>query len=333
MFELLSGSYYVLIIFLVVGVLLFIALRAIEKNLTPEEELESTFDNLFSITVRSLKPWLYFCILVLFGTYFLTFQETATKVRDALMLLLCTYQIITIATATSEFFVKKSKATGKHEQKLFFAFSRLLAIVVWIVGILFILSNFGVNITALLAGFGIGGIAIAFAFQSILKDFFSYVTILLDQPIKEGDIVEIEGREGTVRHIGIKTTRLKTAGGEEIVIANDTIATSNLKNYGTARKRRVSFTLFLEHQTTQTKLNKLPEQMKVLIDEIEGLVHKSTYIKSINAAGIELSTIYFVKNRNFTLHRETRTLLYSAIHKLLGKEKVTLVKADIVANQ
>ena len=324
----------VLLGFLGLAILLFFALRSIEKNIADRVEASpSKMDDIFSKLVLSLRPWIYVSLLLLIGTHFINLPEVLQNLVDPLILILSTYQIILTITETGEHIIKTTHGMGRHKEKLLSVFSHLLGILVWFIGVLFILSNFGVNITALLAGFGIGGIAIAFAFQNILRDLFSYLTILLDQPINEGDIIEINGREGTVKHIGIKTTRLLTSGGEEIVIANDTITSRDLKNFGTAKKRRVSFSLFLAHETTQTKLQKLPEQMTELIESIEGLTHKSTYIKSITAAGVELTNIYYVKNRSFTLHRDSRTDLYTALHTLLQKEKITLVQADIVANQ
>jgi len=328
-------SPYVLLVFLAVGILLFFVLRSIERRLQNNiDKSKSLVDDFFSVLVLSLMPWVYILILLLAGSYTLDFIGGGSgNIRDAVILILGTYQGIVTLSAIGNFVISHTKVSRKREKKLFTVFSKLLALVIWTIGILFLLSNFGINITALLAGFGIGGVAIAFAFQNILRDLFSYFTILLDEPIKEGDIVEVAGREGTVKHIGIKTTRLKATGGEEIVIANDTVTSSDLKNYGTAKTRRVSFSLFLEHNNSQTKLSKLPEQLKTLVGSIEGLEHKATYIKSITAAGIELATIYYVESRNFQLHRDTRTELHLAIHKLFTKEKIKLVKADIVANQ
>lgn len=328
-------SPYALFGFLAVGIILFFVLRSLEKKLQNDiSESESLVDDFFGIFVLSLMPWVYISILLLAGSYTLDFIDPSwSKIRNALILLLGTYQGVVTFTAIGNFVITHANISQKREKKLLRVFSRLFGIVAWIIGLLFVLSNFGININALLAGFGIGGIAIAFAFQNILRDLFSYFTILLDEPIKEGDIVQVAGREGTVKHIGIKTTRLKATGGEEIVIANDTIASSDLKNYGTAKKRRVSFSLFLEQDNTQTKLAKLPNQLTELVSNIEGLEHKATYIKSITAAGIELATIYYVKNRNFQLHRDTRNELHLGIHKLFTTEKIKLVKADIVANQ
>lgn len=324
----------ILLAFLAVGILLFFILRSIESNLSNKiSESTSLLDDFFSVFVLSLKPWVYISIVLIAGSYTLNLNPTVEQARDALILILGTYQGILTLSNIGSFLLTHVKTSDKHGAKIFNVLSKLISMIVWIVGILFLLSNFGVNITALLAGFGIGGVAIAFAFQNILRDLFSYFTILLDEPIKEGDVVEVAGREGTVKHIGIKTTRLKSTGGEEIVIANDTIATNDLKNYGKAKRRRVSFVLFLDHTNTQAKLTKLPEQMEKIVTSIDGLEFNSSYIRSISAAGIELRVIYHVKNRVFKLHRETQNQLNLEIHKLFTKEKIKLVVADIVANQ
>ncbi len=324
----------VLLAFLAIGIVLFFVLQKIEKQMKLSvSKSDSLVDDFFAVFVLSLQPLVYISLVLLAGTFTLDMSDSMGRIRDGLILVLGTYQVVVTVTKIGEFIFQHTKNTDRYEKKLLNIFSNLFAFVAWIIAILFVLSNFGVNISALLAGFGIGGIAVAFALQNILRDLFSYLTILLDEPVREGDIVEVDGQEGTIKHIGIKTTRLKATGGEEIVIPNSTITSQDLVNYGTAKKRRVSFSLFLEHANAQTKLTKLPKQFETLISSIEGLEFKSCYIKSITAAGIELATIYYVKNRNFTLHRETRTELNLAIHKLFVKEKIKLVKAEIVANQ
>jgi len=324
----------ILILFLVIGVVLFFLLQRIENQMKENiTESDSLVDDFFAVFVLSLQPWIYITLVILAGTFTLDMSFWFHEIRNGLILVLGTIQAIVTITHVGNFIFKHANSAERHERKLLNIFSNLFSFVAWIMGALFVLSNFDIDISALLAGFGIGGIAIAFALQNILRDIFSYLTILLDEPIQVGDIVAVDGREGTVKHIGVKTTRLKATGGEEIVIANSIITSEGLMNYGTAKKRRVSFSLFLEQSITQAKLKKLPEQLKSITDGIEGLTHRSTYIKSIAAAGIEVATIYHVKTRSFELHRNTRTEINLAIHDLFTKEKIALVKADIVANQ
>ena len=129
-----------------------------------------------------------------------------------------------------------------------------------------VLSNFNIDVTALATGLGIGGIAIAFAFQSILKDLFSYFTILLDKPIKIGDYIYINDKKGKVKNIGVKTTRLEAVNGEEVIIANDMITGTDFSNFGKTKHRRIIYTIGAAYDTPVKTLKKVKEKIIKIVE-------------------------------------------------------------------
>jgi len=134
----------------------------------------------------------------------------------------------------------------------------IIRIAVWAVVLVLILDNLGFNVSAIIAGLGIGGIAIALAAQTILGDLFNYFVIFFDKPFKEGDFIILDDYLGTIEHIGIKSTRIRSLGGEQLVLSNSDLTSSRLRNYKRMKRRRIVFSLGLVYQTTLEQMKKAP---------------------------------------------------------------------------
>jgi small-conductance mechanosensitive channel len=207
----------------------FIILRRL--SLLAEKTKTDIDDTLIKI-VKSLKPPFYSFIAFYFAVKFLTLGDTLSKVLDSLLLIWVVYQVIIATQILIEYiFVKVFKEEDKGTKGAFGVIKNVVRALLWMLGVLIILSNLGVNITSLIAGLGIGGIAVAFAFQNILEDLFSSFAILFDKPFKVGDFIVVGEHKGVVQKIGIKTTRLKSLQGEEIVISNKELTSARLQNF------------------------------------------------------------------------------------------------------
>lgn len=126
-------------------------------------------------------------------------------------------------------------------------------LLLWIIVLLLILDNMGVNITGLVAGLGIGGIAVALAVQNILGDLFASLSIVLDKPFVIGDFVVVDSLSGTIEHIGLKTTRIRSLGGEQLVFSNNDLLKSRIRNYKRMSERRIVFSFGVVYQTPLEK--------------------------------------------------------------------------------
>ncbi|OIO52075.1 mechanosensitive ion channel protein MscS [Candidatus Uhrbacteria bacterium CG_4_10_14_0_8_um_filter_58_22] len=142
---------------------------------------------------------------------------------------------------------------------------RIVKALVWIVAALMLLANLGVNVTSLVASLGIGGIAIALALQNVLGDLFSSVSILIDKPFVVGDLIVVGEHTGNIERIGLKSTRLRTPLGEELIISNRELTDAHVRNFGRLHRRRALFTLGVTYGTPSDKLRRIPEIMRGIV--------------------------------------------------------------------
>ncbi len=139
-------------------------------------------------------------------------------------------------------------------------------VILWAGLLLFALDNLGVNITGLAAGIGIGGIAIALAVQSVLGDLFASLSIVLDKPFVIGDFIIVDEYLGTVEHIGLKTTRVRSLSGEQLVFSNNDLLQSRIRNYKRMFERRVIFELGVTYQTPLERVSRISGMIRSIIE-------------------------------------------------------------------
>ena len=156
-------------------------------------------------------------------------------------------------------------------------------LLLWTVVLLLILDNLGINVTALVAGLGVGGIAVALAVQNILGDLFASLSIVLDKPFVVGDFLVIDDYLGSVEHVGLKTTRLRSLSGEQLVISNTDLLSSRIRNYGRMYERRVLFTLGVTYSTPREKLRRIPEIIREAVENEEQTGFDRSHFKGYGA--------------------------------------------------
>jgi small-conductance mechanosensitive channel len=166
---------------------------------------------------------------------------------------------------------------------------------IWSLLILVALSNLGVNITALLAGLGVGGVAVALALQSILGDLFASLSIALDKPFVVGDRLVIDTFIGNVEHIGIKTTRLRSETGEQIVLSNADILKSRVRNFGRVAELRVLAAVRVSYETPSEKLREIPKLLESIVREQPNTRFERSHFKTLGDAALHFELSYFVQ--------------------------------------
>jgi small-conductance mechanosensitive channel len=170
----------------------------------------------------------------------------------------------------------------------------------------------------------IGGIAVAFAFQSILKDLFSYFTILLDKPIRVGDYIYIADKKGKVKNIGVKTTRLKGVDGEEIVVANDMITSTDFKNFGKAKYRRVIYNIGVGYNTPVKVLRKLKGEIIKIVSSFEDVDLKRCHLRNLSDSSMDYEVVYHITTRDYDLYMNINEEINLQILELFEKKKVEI---------
>ena len=166
---------------------------------------------------------------------------------------------------------------------------------VWSLVILVALDNLGVNITALLAGLGVGGVAVALALQNVLGDLFASLSIALDKPFVVGDRLEIDVYAGKVEHIGIKTTRLRSDSGEQIILSNADILKSRVRNFGRAQEQRAVATIRVPYETPRDKLERIPKLLESIVREQANARFERCHLKTLGDSSLHFELAYYVQ--------------------------------------
>ncbi len=185
--------------------------------------------------------------------------------------------------------------------------------VVWAVGFVFLLDNLGFDISAVVASLGIGGLAIAFAAQGILGDLFSYFSIILDRPFEIGDFLVVGDMVGTVEQIGIKTTRLRSLTGEELIAANTDLTNSRIQNFRRMRRRRIVFTLGVTYETPQAQIEAIPKLIQQVIDATEGVSFDRAHFNNFGDHSLDYEVVYFVETSDYTTYMNAQQTINFAL--------------------
>lgn len=179
-----------------------------------------------------------------------------------------------------------------------------LRTLVWSVVALAVLSNLGVNITAFVASLGVGGIAVALAVQSILADLFASLSIAVDKPFEVGDFVVVGSVAGTVQMIGLKTTRIRSLQGEEVVMSNTDILKQTISNYRPMQERRIVFTFGVAYDTPVDKVESIPGVVKQLVQAQAALRFDRAHFKSFGDSSLDFEVVYIVKDPGFNVYMD-----------------------------
>jgi len=213
----------------------------------------------------------------------------------------------------------KTEAAEQFTLRILGRFGKAL---IWVFGGLFLISSFGYNITSLIAGLGIGGIAIALAVQSILGDLISSVTIYLDKPFQVGDFIVIGDKMGTVSNIGLKTTRIISLHGEELVISNKKLTESDIQNFGRMMQRRVLFNLSVPYSTPLKKMKKIPGGIQKIVETVSDTRFDRTHFKFYGDSAKIFEIVFFIKSRDHQVYMDRLQEVNFKIQQWFEKEKI-----------
>lgn len=176
----------------------------------------------------------------------------------------------------------------------------------WVVVVLAMLSNVGVNITAFVASLGVGGIAIALAVQNILGDVFASLSIAVDKPFEVGDFIVVGSLSGTVEHVGLKTTRIRSLGGEQIVMANADMIGSTIQNYKRLQERRIVFEIGLTYACTPQQIRDVPQRIEQIIRQQKMARFDRCHFRSFGDSALEFETVYIVLDPSYNIYMDVQ---------------------------
>ena len=301
-----------------------IILRRLDKL---SHRTDTDIDDFLVGLVRSVKPPLYFLLALFLAIKSLQFSNIWEKGIAIGLMIILAYQAIIIISKAIDYIVYKLSAGADEDEKdkeIIRLLGKISKGIVWVVAILILLDNLGVNITSAIAGLGIGGIAIAMAVKDVLSDVIASMSIFMDKPFKVGETVKIGTESGTVKNVGIKTTRIKTLRGEELIIPNKELAESQIKNLKKMEARRVKFTLGVVYGLPAEKIEKIPTMIKEIIEKEGGdLVEFSrSHFSAYGDFSLNFETVYFVKDNDYGKYMDIQQKINLAIYKKFEEEKI-----------
>ena len=273
---------------------------------------------------RSVLPFFYL-LSVYIGLSYLSLGMKAQNILRIAILVAATFFAIRLITFLFSYLVEnftRSQQDAGTKRKQARGIVVIVNIIVWISGIVFLIDNLGYDITTLVAGLGIGGIAIALAAQAVLGDLFSYFVIFFDKPFEIGDFIIIGDKMGTVEYVGIKTTRIRALSGEQLVISNTDLTNSRVQNYKRMESRRVVFTISVLYETSFEKLKNIPDIIKRIIEEKADLKFDRAHFSSFGSSSLDFEIVYFVSSADYNLYMDKQQLINLAIFEEFEKENI-----------
>lgn len=313
----------VLISFLVLSVAKKIGGR---KAAALAQRTATEFDDFVVELVRRTKYVFLLLVSIFIGSQFLVLPGTAKLFVRRLTFLTFLVQVAIWGNALYECWRGRIQRRKGHEDPAslatYTAFGFLVRLALWTILVLLALDNLGINITALVAGLGVGGIAVALAVQNILGDLFASMSILLDKPIVIGDFIVVDNLMGTVEHIGLKTTRVRSLGGEQLIFANSDLLKSRIKNYQRMEERRVVFSLGVVYPTRPERLAAIPGIIKEIIEAQPLVRFERSHFKVFGNFSLDFENVYYIKSPDYTTYMDVQEAINLAICSRFQKEGI-----------
>ena len=194
--------------------------------------------------------------------------------------------------------------------------------VIWLLIILMILDNFGVNITTLVASLGIGGIAVALALQNILGDLFSSLSIVLDKPFVVGDFITVDDIAGSVEYVGLKTTRLRGLGGEQVIFSNSDLLKSRIRNFKRMQTRRIVFGIGVTYETSKQQVRAIPGILREIVQAQADVDFDRAHFQSFGASSLDFETVYIMKTPDYGIYMDVQQAINLALFERFGSEGI-----------
>lgn len=192
----------------------------------------------------------------------------------------------------------------------------------WLVVVLMMLDNLGFNITTLVASLGVGGVAVALAVQSILGDIFASLSIVLDKPFVVGDFIIVGDSLGTVEYIGLKTTRIRSLGGEQIIYSNAELLRMKIQNMQRLDERRVAFLFRVNYDCPADKLRRIPQMVREAIEGNDKVRFDRAHFRSYGEWGLEFEAVYFVISPDYNLMMDYQQEVNLALYQRFEQERI-----------
>ncbi len=281
-------------------------------------------DLLLKAVDKSILPLIFFGVFYL-AVKSLTLSDSIDSIVNIVTSILITFFVVKMIISALNFsfksYLKRYEDNERRERQLK-GITGLLNLLLWSIALVFLLDNLGVKITTVIAGLGIGGIAIALAAQAVLGDLFSYFVIFFDRPFEIGDFIIVGDKLGLVEHIGIKTTRIRSLSGEQLVFSNTDLTDSRVHNFKKMERRRVVFKLGVIYQTPSSKLKKIPGIVKDIITRQNDATFDRGHFAAYGDFSLNFEFVYFVDGADFNKYMDIQQAINLSIYEAFENEGI-----------
>ncbi|WPR76874.1 mechanosensitive ion channel family protein [Algoriphagus sp. NG3] len=251
-------------------------------------------------------PMVYFTIIYA-GLKTLVWPERFTSILEVVFVVIITYYAIRLISSIIlmllQSYIRRQEG-GEEKVKQMGGVILIINVIIWMIGLIFMLSNLGYNVSAIIAGMGIGGIAIALAAQNIIGDLFNYFVIFFDRPFEVGDFLVVGDKNGIVDKIGIKTTRIKTLSGEQLVFSNSDLTSSRIHNYKKMERRRIVFTVGVTYETPVEQVKMIPGILKEIVESEKRVNFDRAHFKEFGDSSLDYEIVYIINSADFNTYMD-----------------------------
>ena len=302
------------------------------KNLMAKTK--NNFDDYVIKALEQISDWFYFIVSFYIVSQFLVLPSFLSLFIKGVFIISVVYQFIQFVTIIFDYFLQKIASKNfddkPYSETTFYGVKLIFKLILWVTGCLLVLSNLGFNINSLIASLGIGGIAVALALQNILSDIFSSFSIYFDRPFEVGDFVVLGADSGTVQKIGLKTTRIKTLQGQELVVSNQELTTARVQNFKRMNKRRIVFNFGLKYETSPEKIEKVTEIVKDLIEKDKNLEFSRVHFSEFGEFSLKFECVYFVVSSSYEVFMNSKQKLNLDVMRAFKKADIEFAYFDNV---
>jgi small-conductance mechanosensitive channel len=286
------------VLVLVFGALILVRRTAVRQMTALASRTEAAFLDIAAEAVADTRVWFLFLLAIRASSLALRLPARVVTIVHTLVVIGFLFQLAVWGNAAIRkwlsVYSERNLATDAAAVTTMRAVVFVARLIVWALVLLVGLDNLGIKVTSLIAGLGIGGIAVALAAQNILGDLFASLSIVVDKPFVVGDAIGVDEYSGTVDRIGLKTTRLRSLSGEQLVFSNADLLKSRIRNYRLQRERRVVFTLGVEYETPLPTLETIPGMIREIIEAQEHTRFDRAHFKSFGDSALDFEVVYYV---------------------------------------
>lgn len=299
--------------------LLLLRRLIVKRALDLTARTTARWDDVIADLLKRTSPVLLMVFSLTVGTRMLVLPDQVLTVLSHLMIVALLLQVGIWLTAAARVILNRYRteklANDRSTATMIGAIAFVVQLVIWSAVVLLMLDNLGFEITALVASLGIGGVAIALATQNILGDLFSSLAIVLDKPFVLGDFIIVDEFMGSVEHIGLKTTRLKSLSGEQLIFPNANLIGSRVRNYGRMAERRAQFSIGVTYQTPRRELERIPDMLRAAIEAQDDVRFDRAHFASYGDFAINFEVVYFVLSANYNRYMDIQQAVNLSIHE------------------